>query len=265
MKIALVQMDIEDGVQEVNLKTARSFGENAKAKNLDLLVFPEMFSTGYTMNSKKYEEELGTGPSSALLREIAQSNGCNVLGGVIEKTTEKAKNSALIYDEKGNLVYKFSKRFLPSFTDENIHYQPGVEMPVLEFKDQKIAVCICYEIRFPELFRTFVDRGATCIIVIASWSSPRAEHWKTLLKARAIENQVYIVGVNRVGIGESEEADCMNQDEFLGQSMVIDPFGNIIASTEEGKEDLIVADLDVEKVNDLRKSFPVLDDRASGT
>jgi omega-amidase len=252
MKIALLQFDIswEDRIK--NFNKVRSHAEEAKKEGADLLILPELFSTGYTMNSGSLAEDL-SGETPSFLSGLAKDNKIHVLGSFIEKTDARPKNSAVIFDRNGKLLLHYSKIHLWSFANEDKSYQAGNDISVCELENHKVAVAICYDLRFPELFRRLIDTGVECVFVIASWPKPRIEHWDLLLKTRAIENQLFVVGVNRVG--KSPLGD------HPGHSKAVDPFGNIIASAKENKEEIVIAEIDFDSVSKSREQLPFLKDR----
>lgn len=255
MKVALFQIDTAFENKSMNFKKVESLVKNIKEK-VDLIILPELFSTGYTMNPDPLAED-SCGPTSSFLSKLAKKHKTNVLGSFIEKTETKPKNSAILFDINGNLILHYSKIHQPTYCDENKHYTPGKDIRLIELNSHKLAVTICYDLRFPELFRKAVQKGAECIIVIASWPEQRIEHWDILLRARAIENQLYIIGVNRVG--KSTIGNCP------GHSVVIDPLGKVISSTEDNQEGIITAEIDFNKVKKTRHEFPALKDMVLDT
>ncbi len=252
MKIALLQFDIawEDKIK--NFNKVKSYVEGAKNKGVELLILPELFSTGYTMNAEKLAEGL-SGETPSFLSKLAKDNKINILGSFIEKSDKRPKNSAILFDKNGKLLLHYSKIHLWSLANEDKSYQAGNEISACELKNHKIAVVICYDLRFPELFRRLIDKGVGCVFVIASWPISRIEHWDLLLRTRAIENQIFVVGINRIGESPLEN--------YSGHSKVVDPFGNVIASAEENKEDMVITKIDFALVSKARKQFPFIKDR----
>ena len=253
MKIALLQLDIKWEDKTGNFNKVKSLVEKINDDKPDLIVLPELFSTGYTMNSMALAENLN-GETPSFLSKLAREHQVNVLGSFIEIAGPKPKNSAILFDRKGRQLLHYSKIHLPSFLEEDKNYTAGNEIPICELDRQKIGVFICYDLRFPEIFRRMAgDVG--CIFVIANWPTERVEHWDSLLKARAIENQSYIIGVNRVGESPSSN--------YPGHSVIIDPLGSRIAYAKENEEDVVMGEIDFSIVKSIREKFPFLQDRVS--
>jgi len=252
MKVGLLQIDIAWENKAANFNKVESFAKKAKEQEVDLIVLPELFSTGFTLNSKPLAEEL-SGETPSFLSKLSKDYNISVLGSFIEKTEAKPKNSAILFNENGSLIYHYSKIHLFSYDDEDKHYSPGMDISTFELHQQKLSAVICYDLRFPEIFRELVDKGVKCVFVIASWPVERVEHWDFLLKARAVDNQIFIAGVNRVG--ESP------RDSYPGHSAVVDPFARVIASAQDNEEDIIICDIDFSLVDKIREEFPILNDR----
>lgn len=249
MKVALVQysQDFE------NVRGNREKLNSLLAKNIsqeDLLVFPEMTLTGYTMNPEKYGEE-EDGKSLRYFSDIASSFKKHVVAGYIEKQNGRFYNTLIHFNREGEISARYRKIHLFSFAGENSRYTPG-KRAVETFIDHfNTGVSICYDLRFPELFREYAKKRCSLIICIASWPAIRVQHWKMLLKARAIENQCYVIGVNRTG------RDPLNS--YNGCSGVFDPLGDELVMVEE-KETVIPCSLDLSRVEEVRRKYRFLDD-----
>lgn len=217
---------------------------------VDLLVLPELTLTGFTMNSEKYCEELSE-DTSEFYSSLARKHTSNIIGGLIEKYTNKIYNTLLHFDSNGELRAKYRKIHPFSYSDEDKHYNSGIEPVITEINGLKTGLTICYDLRFPELYRFYGKSRVDLIVNIANWPDTRIEHWRTLLKARAIENQCYVIGVNRVGDDPKLH--------YNGFSSVIDPMGKEIISCEN-EEKILVADIDKDQVNNIRGKFPFLID-----
>ena len=251
MKVALFQMDLAWENKQANFIKVESLMEKIKDKNIDLVILPELFSTGYTMNSDSLAEDI-RGETFQFLSHVAQKYNLNILGSLIEKKGDTPRNSAIVINNKGALIAHYSKIHLPKFTDEVNHFAAGKELSLFEVKSDTIGITICYDVRFPELFRMLSEKGAQCIITIASWPVERIQHWDLLLRARALENQLFVIGVNRAGVSPS--------GTYPGHSKIIDPLGNILVEAPE-KEDNVVYELDFSEVDRIRKELPIQDDR----
>jgi len=251
MKVAALQMDIAWHDRQTNHAKVRQFAKKAKDAGAELLILPEMFSTGFSLDTAITVESL-QGDTPEFLRSVAREHSMHVIGGfVLSRNNGGPQNVSLAIDRKGKDIAIYAKTHLISLLGEDTSYESG-DRPATFYLDEVCTTCfICYDLRFPELFRAVADK-CMLIIVIASWPDTRQAHWDTLLRARAIENQCYVIGVNRVGEGGGYS--------FTGGSAIIDPLGESITQGEE-KETLLVADIDAEKVKEIRSQFPFLKDK----
>ncbi len=251
MKIAALQMDITWEDRPTNYDKARRFARQAADRGAELLVLPEMFATGFSMNPAVTAEP-EDGPTERFIKELAAEHRLAVLGGLVTRAADgRGKNIALAVDTNGQPVDNYVKTHLFSFLEEDRHHSPGERPTTFTIKETTCASLICYDLRFPELFRLVTDE-AEVIFVIASWPSTRQQHWDILLRARAVENQLYIVGVNRVGQGGGLT--------FTGGSALIDPMGNVLAHGGD-QEELLIAEVDSKNVKKIRAELPFLKDR----
>ena len=216
--------------------------------NPDVIVLPEAFSTGFSMNAKKVAESMD-GETVKWMQILAKQYNCAICGSLFINENNKYYNRFVWVDELGNLQ-KYDKRHLLSMGEEHDNYMPGEEQVLINYKGWMIFPQICYDLRFPVWSRnTF---GYDLLINVANWPAPRRKVWKTLLKARAIENQCYVVGVNRVG------ADG-NHIGYSGDSMIVNYKGEIMnkADAEEGISNV---QLDKEALQSFRSRFDTLKD-----
>jgi predicted amidohydrolase len=244
-------MDIAWHDRPTNYAKARFFAEQAEQENADLLVLPEMFSTGFSMDASFTAEPL-EGSTPTFLRSMARELEMAVIGGfVLARDNAGPQNVALAVDQNGIDLALYAKIHQIALLGEDGSYEPG-EWPV-PFRLESIgAACfVCYDLRFPELFRNVVDQCGL-MIVIASWPAGRQTHWDIFLRARALESQCFFIGVNRVGEGGGLK--------FLGGSAIIDPLGQVVTHGDD-RETLLVADIDLAKVDDVRSEMPFLKDR----
>ncbi len=252
MRIALFQLDTTWEDRKANLDKVGSLVKGIRDQDVDLVCLPELFSTGYTMSPAPLAEPLD-GETSSFLANLAGENRINLVGSFIEKTAGKPRNSALAFNAHGKMIAHYSKIYLPTFLHEDEHYGPGDKVSVFEIGGTKFGMVICYDLRFPELFRKLVEAGVKGVFVIASWPTERIEHWDLLLRARAVDNQFFVIGVNRVGnspIGS-----------YPGHSAVVDPWGRVVASATGKQEKVLVAEIDFKLVEEVREKLPVLRDR----
>jgi predicted amidohydrolase len=246
-------MDIAWHDRLANHNKVRKLACQAKEEGADLFVLPEMFSTGFSMDTAITAEPLD-GPTPALMRSLASEFGMAVVGGfVLAGETMAAKNVSFAVDRYGNDLALYAKIHQIALLGEHQSYEPG-DWPVPFNLEGFRAVCfVCYDLRFPELFRAVVDE-CTLVLVIASWPAMRQTHWDILLRARALESQCFVVGVNRVGKGGGLG--------FVGGSAIINPLGEVLARGDD-KETLVFADIDPRKVIEVRSNLPFLKDRKS--
>jgi len=251
MKVAALQMDIAWHDRPANHVKARELAAQAKKRGADMVVLPEMFSTGFSMDTSITPEPLN-GSTPTLLRSLARDLEMAVVGGfVLERKKAGPQNVSLAVDSYGNDLALYAKIHQIPILGEDAHYEPGHRPVPFDLQGFRAACLVCYDLRFPELFRALVDE-CDLILIIASWPTVRQAHWDILLQARAVENQCFVLGVNRVGEGGG--------NAFTGGSAIIDPAGKVLARGGD-KEDLVIADIDPAKVVEVRSTMPFLKDR----
>jgi len=251
MRTYCCQFDVAWEDKDENFKRVRSLLNRRKLASRSLVVLPEMFATGFSMNSGATAEP-ANGPTFDFLRTLARDKGVFVLGGLARLAAPgRIFNEAVCIAPSGRPVARYDKLHLFSPGDESRHYAPGGAITLFRWEGLKVAVFICYDLRFPEVFRLAVGRGANVLVVIANWPGKRQAHWTALLRARAIENQAYVIGVNRCGRDPSFE--------YGGGSLVVDPWGGTVAEAG-GVEALLPAKLDPAALKRVRAGFPVLRD-----
>lgn len=249
MKVVGCQWDLAWEDPEANFARASALLEHVDGA--DLVILPEMFSTGFSMDVATVAE---AEPSKAevYLRELASEKRAAVLGGLVRGQEEGwGRNELIGFAPDGGELVRYQKNRTFRYTGESQHYVNGKEVSLFEWQGWKVAPLICYDLRFPELFRRATAKGTELIVVIASWPSVRVEHWVALLRARAIENQAYVVGVNRTGQDPN--------NEYPGRSVVIDPWGEIVADAGD-RDGLVEAEISLETVRGWRDEFPALED-----
>jgi predicted amidohydrolase len=249
MKLGLIQYDPKWEDKEENKSKLNSLLKNKK-RDVDLLIFPEMTLTGFSMRSDIYGESLES-ESFNYFAGVAQKFDCNVIAGIIENSSGKHFNTLVHISREGKLKNSYRKIHPFSYSNENKHFNAGFDPVITDINGWKTGLSICYDLRFPELYRFYGKERAELIIVIANWPDTRIEHWNTLLKARAIENQCYVVGVNRVGEGF--------RLHYNGFSSVYDPMGKELVSIQN-EEKLITVEIDINYVKEVRDKFPFLED-----
>ncbi|WP_395744891.1 carbon-nitrogen family hydrolase [Prosthecobacter sp.] len=251
MNIHLVQIDSIWEDRPANHAKARQLIANAKPQPGSLIILPETFSTGFSMNLAVTAEP-EQGATEEFLREMAAQHQSCVIGGVVTKGADgRGMNQALALAPDGTVLARYTKNHPFSMGGECEVHRAGTEVSLFEWQGLRIAPLICYDLRFPELTRRAVSAGAEVLIYIAAWPAKRIQHWITLLQARAIENLAYAIGVNR----------CGSDPEFTytGRSLVVDPHGVVIADAAE-QERVVSAQIDPAVVRGWRAQFPALRD-----
>ncbi len=256
--ITLVQMDCELGKPKENFsRAALNIGEAARRRS-DLVVLPELWSTGYALDRA---EELASPISGRSLGKswfgrfaaLAKRNRVWLTGSLLERQADgRFYNCMPLYGPKGELAAAYRKIHLFRLMDEDAYLAPGQDSTMIDLPWGRVGLAICYDLRFPELFRRYALNGAQLIVLPAEWPCVRQEHWRTLLRARAIENQCFIAACNRVG--ES------GGTTFCGRSAVIDPWGEVLAEGGEDEE-LLTVTVDLNECSVARQQIPVFEDR----
>ncbi|MCO8124435.1 hypothetical protein NHH03_22035 [Stieleria sp. TO1_6] len=251
MQIIAVQMDMVWEDKSANHQRLRQLLASTTITPGALVIVPEMFETGFSMNVKvtaQSPQREGEG----LLRELAAQYQVAMMGGVAGPICDgKSCNEAVVFAPDGTELVRYRKMQPFSVSGEENHFQPGDSQQVFEWQGVKIAPFICYDLRFPELFRPAVKQGAELITLIACWPAKRSEHWVRLLQARAIENMAAVVGVNRCG----NEPGLV----FDGRSAGFDQMGKPLFEATD-QEQVIKAEIDVEALRQWRQQFPALRD-----
>ncbi|MBI1840855.1 MAG: carbon-nitrogen family hydrolase [Verrucomicrobia bacterium] len=256
MNIVALQWDLAWEDRSANFATVRRLLDSAPPAPGSLVILPEMFATGFTMNVEVAREP-SPSPVEAFLSEIARGHQVALLAGLASGFPgARPRNEAVFVNPEGRIVSRYAKRQPFSPSGEAALFEAGGASVVLEWAGFQVSPLVCYDLRFPELFREAVAQGAEVLVVIANWPSKRAEHWVTLLRARAIENQAYVVGVNRCGRDPGFP--------YPGRSIVVDPHGDIVADAGAG-ETALKASLDREALVQWRRDFPALRDRRASS
>ena len=255
MNIVALQIDIAWEDKAANFLMVRRLLTEVAPERDSLVVLPEMFATGFTMNTATMAESY-RGESEQFLAGIAREFGvCVVAGAAMRGRDGRARNKALVFSPAGELLAFYAKMRPFTLGGEAECYAAGERPVVFKWGDWTISPFICYDLRFPEIFReATVAHQPHLFVVIANWQPRRIHHWVRLLQARAIENQAYVVGVNRVGRDP--------QFVYNGRSLIVDPHGEIIADAGE-QEGSIRAALDLDGLRNYRQDLPFLADMAA--
>jgi predicted amidohydrolase len=251
MKIAAAQISCELGNFDANLRKLRDFAARAKSSGAELIVFPEMVDTGYSMpviqkHARRWSE--GAVPE---LQRFAKENAIAIIAGISDRDGDSIFNAQVFVSATGEVAGKYRKTHLVTAAplDERSCFSPGNEFVTCGLGHFKIGLSICYDLRFPEVARALVlKRGANVIVNSSAWPVVRAEHLRILALARAVENQSYFIIANRVGTDDGLT--------LCGGSMIIDPSGKILASASADREELIQAEISADVIDDVRKKVP---------
>jgi predicted amidohydrolase len=224
--------------------------QTARPEPRSLVVLPEMFATGFSMNVAGIADH---GETQEFLAKLAREFGVWVLGGFVTAGDgQLGRNEAALFDITGQEITRYQKVHPFRYAGETKYFEPGTKAVVVACNEFQLAPIICYDLRFPELFRADLRGGADLFAVIANWPTPRLDHWLTLLKARAIENQAYVIGVNRCGRDPNVA--------YPGRTQIISPRGEVLTDGGEA-EGVVRAELDLTALQGYRREFPVLEDR----
>ncbi|HAV61246.1 MAG TPA: amidohydrolase [Verrucomicrobiales bacterium] len=250
MKVLLVQPDVVWEDHAANFEKIRGLLARSAIDRGSLIVLPEMFATGFSMNLEatlRAESAAGS-----FLKQLAAEHQCAVIGGLVSQGQQgMGRNEAVAHGPTGSLLARYCKMQPFTLGGEAGCHEKGEAPVFFEWDGFVVSPFVCYDLRFPELFRSAARRGAELLVVIAQWPSRRVQHWVTLLQARAIENQAFVVGVNRSGKDPTLD--------YPGRSIVVNPMGEIIADAGAG-EGVVSAELDVATVLQWRRDFPALQD-----
>jgi len=232
--------------REVNIMKGLSLIKRALQVKANIVILPEVFNTGFYRHNYESVEPLED--ELSLLLKISEQKDIMIIAGVAEREGDDLYNSAVII-YRGEITGKYRKTHLFPLTDEKKYFKAGDRLEVFETPFGRIGILICYEVRFPELSRKLVKMGAEIIVIPAEFPKERIDHWRVLLQARAIENQVYVAGVN-----------CVEGDlDYGGHSMLVDPAGTVLVEASEYQE-VMMSDIRLEDVYEVREKYPFLKD-----
>ncbi len=247
MRIALAQTHIVWEEKEKNIQKAEQLIREQASVGTEMVLFPEMSFTGFSMNTSLIKE---SGEETLkILHNIAKNNHISIGFGWVKAGEYRCQNIYTILNDKGDIISSYVKIHPFSFSGEDKYFEGGKFISLFHINDVRFTIFICYDLRFPELFRIVADQ-VHAVIVPANWPAKRSEHWKSLLRARAIENQVYIFAINCVG--------SIGGIYYSGDSCVINPNGEVI-ETIAGREGMVVNEFE-DDVDLYRVGFPVLKD-----
>jgi len=252
LKAAAIQMDCRCCDVRSNLEKAGVLLKKAKAEGAELAVLPELFNVGYDLDALE-SLEYNYNETADEISRLSKGLNMYIVAGVLEKPNDKYYNSALIFDNKGNMVDRYTKVNLFPLGREKEIFEPGVKTTTISIDGIKFGVMICYDIRFPELGRKYFQEGCDALLVASAFPFARQEHWNTLIRARAIENQSYVIAANRCGMD--------GKTRFAGNSCIVDPWGKVPGALDNFQEDTVVQTIDIQENNRVRKLFPIREDK----
>jgi omega-amidase len=250
--VALAQMGVVAGQPDANLARVRAFAAQAREAGTDLLLLPELWLHGYDLErAEEWAAPLGEG-GFIEMAELAREFGVHTGGTLFERHDRGISNTAVLYAPDGTLMGFYRKVHLFRLMQEHRYLVPGDRAKLFPTPWGPTGFCICYDLRFPEFARTTALAGAVLLLVPAQWPAERLDAWLTLVRARAIENELFVVACNRVG-GQGDTV-------FPGRSCIVDPLGRVLTESDEW-ERLLVARIDLREVEAARRYLPVYEDR----
>lgn len=256
MKIAAAQISCTPGDLDANLGKIREFVSHAKQSGAELIVFPEMVDTGYSMPMIQKHATSWNEGAVPELQEIAREYSIAIIAGVSERNDSQIFNAQALIDANGKILAKYRKTHLVTAAplDERPTFTPGDAFASCKIDKFNLGLTICYDLRFPEVCRKLaVENKVNVFICSSAWPLPRVEHLRILALTRAIENQSYLVLANRVGTDDGVT--------FCGTSAIIDPYGVIVASASADREELIQAEISKDVIDSVRSRMAVFDHR----
>lgn len=258
LTVSLAQIKVERSQPEQNLRKGEALVAEAAGRGSDIICFPEMWTTGFDWAAN---ERLAAQQDAVIERIAGMARRYHIWinGSLLALNHEgRVANTSILFDAEGNRAGVYRKTHLFSFIHEDMHMAAGESLCTVETPWGKAGLAICYDLRFPELFRTYALRGVRLQFLPAAFPHPRLQHWKVLVRARAIENQVFMIAVNQVG---TESIGTGGITTYFGNSAVIGPWGETIIEGSEEREELLTAVINPDAVDRVREKMNVLQDR----
>ena len=252
MLIALASLNQtwEDKVE--NLLSCEVLFHKARKNNAQLIIFPEMTLTGFSMNTNLIAEDSKKSPTVESFKSLAKKFEMGVIFGVVFKHGKKAVNKSIFLNTSGQILGEYTKIHPFSFSGEDALFDAGKEIIVVKFEFIRIGLTICYDLRFPEIYSA-IGKKSDLIVNIANWPARRIKHWSILLKARAIENQVFVAGVNRTGTD-------VNENFFTKSSAMVSPDGKVLKPIYS-EENIEIFEVDIDYLREYKSKFSTTQDR----
>lgn len=254
MKVSVLQLDLHYNNPDKNFNVILDhIVECVESDKPDVIVLPEMWNVSFFPKDLKETADEGGHRTRKFLSDLSRKYRINIVGGSVAiKSGDVFYNTSYTYNRKGELVHTYNKVHLFSLAEEDRHFQVGESLGVFELEGVKVGVATCYDLRFVEWIRMMALEGIEILFVPAAWPHPRQKPWQTLLKARAIENQIFVIGVNSSG-----STDTL---DFCGHSVVLDPQGEVLAEAGE-KEAVFTTELDLLRLKEVREEIGIYQDR----
>jgi omega-amidase len=256
--VSLAQIEIVQADPGANLIKAENLVAEAARRKSDIICFPEMWTTGFNW---EFNEKNAPSHEAYIQKvaDLAHRHGIWINGSMLAlNEVGKVANTSILFNPQGEQAAIYRKTHLFSLLHEERHMEPGSALTIADTPWGSIGLSICYDIRFPELFRTYALKGARITLSPMAFPHPRLDHWRILVRARAIENQMYMVGINRVG---NEDLGADGMISYFGTSCIIDPWGKTVVEAGERDEMLLTATIDLSYADEVRKKMTVLGDR----
>jgi len=221
----------------------------------DLVVFPELWDNGYALDKAK---DVASSLSAGLFAQVAalsRTSNIHIIGSMLEKRGVGVYNSSAVFSPRAGVLGAYRKIHLFGMFNEQQYLNAGESPLTLDMPWGRTSIAICYDLRFPELFRRYAVDGSKMVILPAEWPHPRLNHWRTLIQARAIENQMFVIACNRVGESLGSQ--------YFGHSMIVDPWGDLVCEGGES-ETMLTVKINTDQVDEVRAKMPVIADRRPG-
>ncbi|GAB3058755.1 carbon-nitrogen family hydrolase [Salinicoccus sesuvii] len=253
----MLQYQVVFGDLEANLKRIQDVFAEEDFKDTDVVVLPEMWTSSYDLENIQSHACHHLEPAKSVISELAKKYDVNIVAGSVanmKDDSDRVYNTAFVIDWSGALVHEYSKMHLVPMLNEPEFLAAGQDkVETFKLDGNTCGIVICYDLRFPELFRDLALKGATSIFVVAEWPMARKAHWETLIRARAIENQLYMVAADTHGeIGDQE---------YAGRSMIVGPFGESVDEASDSGDAILTGRVDGSEVDRIRKDVPIFDSR----
>lgn len=256
--ISLAQMAVLRARPEENLRKGEAFVAEAARRKSDIVCFPEMWTTGF-LRSGERPDAGSYDKAIAAIAAMGRRYRIWINGSTPSLNDEgRIANTSILFDPAGARAGAYHKTHLFSIHHEDEQVAPGKSLSAAQTPWGLAGLAICYDIRFPEIFRTYALQGAVAVFLSAAFPYPRLAHWKVLMRARAIEDQLFMIGTNRVG---SEDLGPAGTVTYFGNSSIIDPWGETVIEAGEKEEGLLTATIDLDRVDEARRTMTVLKDR----